>query len=924
MYGCVETMTHASAQASRARTAESRLVPPDGTSMGCPYEEGPGYGNLGDSDSCTSPERGSTSGLHLDNRGLGVSLESAPSPRDQTDTCPQSSSQLVTPAGTTTQDHCSSSESLADIDPQGQSATEVAGGIESLADLVSHFVPKASYECKSIGNLVFRTRDVVLSRVGVPSGSPVVQIVESLIWVFLARRTSPKIKVLLSDKEYSRYLNGFASMAERIQAMANDEEREQSYCKYWLDTLLCRVFKDEQRPEFNAEFHRSPLFSGILLRITDRAVARRDMSFIYSLQKGSKQMWQPLGRKKKEQALLKHSERLSSMKGDIPDDLVEEIRDNSRRILKRMARTPQTKFMPSSGACNQNKFANLGALGLAPRLLLDWKSSEAKTLGKLRYLNTKVDEWRRNTYRYFEDKVWSDTSDEAIRPELFGVKVMAIPEPGKFRIITKGDGYLYTVLQPIQGQLLSAWKKSKASTMLHSDLTARVQAIEEACAHLPMWCSVDYEAATDLLKKMASVTALGAIEDLAIPSFDLAMMSLLEGKAEYPGGKVVDTLEGQLMGHPLSFPLLCIINQAVLNCATRRWTAQGATRAERARRSTIGRLMRENVIVNGDDMLFKCEKSFYEEFKRTAADVGFKMSQGKQYLSEDCALINSQCFRRTKAGKMKRYGYLNLRLVKGNNMKNGESNATPTQIGKDLSKMVELCRWSNSVIPAAFARWDKEFFGNCYRPNWYLPVHLGGLGVNPKFAPSSWRVTKDQRLMAARFVHDPRLALFRIRGSRMADFKVSEMAGAMVKYRLVPGQKEDSDTFVDDPWMGKISYALRAAHRVPPGDIDDRVIMSKFRPEHRLKPMSFGKMFEYWTAKVEAVQTPVCPPVSIVRVCEEQRTHYHLQKLYRPTRTAMAHHLAEIRRWLRREGPYPRWACFHPDSFRRVATALEH
>jgi hypothetical protein len=52
--------------------------------------------------------------------------------------------------------------------------------------------------------------------------------------------------------------------------------------------------------------------------------------------------------------------------------------------------------------------------------------------------------------------------------------------------------------------------------MLKPDLTDRVNEIATKCAELPFWCSADYTAATDLLKKEASLEVLNSLHNLPL------------------------------------------------------------------------------------------------------------------------------------------------------------------------------------------------------------------------------------------------------------------------------------------------------------------------------------------------------------------------------------------------------------------------
>jgi len=273
--------------------------------------------------------------------------------------------------------------------------------------------------------------------------------------------------------------------------------------------------------------------------------------------------------------------------------------------------------------------------------------------------------------------------------------------------------------------------------------------------------------------------------------------------------------------------------------------------------------MWDNVLVNGDDMPFKCDKSFYPIFLQTALEAGFKISAGKNYLSPDCCLINSQAYRRV-GGRMTRFGYLNQSLITGVDVKSGESSATPDMIGREISEMVRLCPWAACSIPATMARWNKDSHGRFFRPNWYLPVHLGGYGVDIKYSPSAWSVTKTQREVAARFVADPSLSLYRTIGRRDNPFR--KFLAATLKFRLDnnPRPLRDYETESgSDPWLERLAYANRATGRQ---DHDISVLARRLGRQFRLKPMSFEGLARYWSARLVAVPGPVCPPMGRIRL----------------------------------------------------------
>jgi len=223
-------------------------------------------------------------------------------------------------------------------------------------------------------------------------------------------------------------------------------------------------------------------------------------------------------------------------------------------------------------------------------------------------------------------------------------------------------------------------------------------------------------------------------------------------------------------------------------------------------------------------------------------------------------MINSQTFMR-RNGVMVRKGYLNLKFVTGLSLKGGDSEAKPTDLGRDLSKMVELCPWTACSIPAVFARFKQDWFGALYHPNWYLPVHLGGFGLSLDIAPSTVTFTRNQRRFAAAFVADPKLALYRRKGFTIP---VAQYAGAVAKWEMYPigptvlrsGQSFD----LDDEWLARIAYAVRAS-QMGKTQVSDAVAIAKLKPNLRQKPMSVGDLARYWSVHVASHGLPACPPL---------------------------------------------------------------
>jgi len=230
-------------------------------------------------------------------------------------------------------------------------------------------------------------------------------------------------------------------------------------------------------------------------------------------------------------------------------------------------------------------------------------------------------------------------------------------------------------------------------------------------------------------------------------------------------------------------------------------------------------------------------------------------------------MINSQLFVEKHGSKgqivMTRRGYLNLALVKGVYTKTGASLATPDQIGKDLSLMVHYCPWASASIPWAFARWKKAF--GPFTPNWYLPVHLGGFGVDVRFAPDDWKVSRPQRLLAAKFVTPGSdLALFKASNTQKT---IKGLAPLLGSWALRPTcDMSDSDYLnadMTDEWLVRGAYASQASCcGKPPRVVGPAKALMIYDRKGRFHPMSDAGLVKWWSARLTSAVKASCPPLN--------------------------------------------------------------
>jgi len=286
------------------------------------------------------------------------------------------------------------------------------------------------------------------------------------------------------------------------------------------------------------------------------------------------------------------------------------------------------------------------------------------------------------------------------------VMVSAVLEPLKVRLITKGETFKYYLSRFYQKGL---WRHLQRypqfaltgrplCEMDFIDLFAREKKLG---VDFDLWVSGDYSAATDNLKifytKMAfeeSLLKARYSEDLQ----DRLRAVLYEQEIVYPDSTGIDPVEqltGQLMGSTLSFPILCTVNLCAYWMSLERYLHKitGQTRRIKCRDLPV--------LVNGDDILFRTNRDHYAMWREIVAEVGFELSQGKNYVHNEYFTVNSQGFFWNK-GKPMEVPYLNVGLLTGQSK----------LAGRLSERMSPVWDYYNQVIDGAISpvRAHRRFF----------------------------------------------------------------------------------------------------------------------------------------------------------------------------------------------------------------------
>jgi len=348
--------------------------------------------------------------------------------------------------------------------------------------------------------------------------------------------------------------------------------------------------------------------------------------------------------------------------------------------------------------------------------------------------------------------------------ESLDVMVHALAEPIKVRLITKGESKPYWVAKTAQKGLYEHLVQYAPFALLYQPLSQLhlIQLVDRVKAlglfeEFNLWVSGDYKSATDLIDirhtKMSFEEALVKGVNYTHPAeLKTVLRSVLyEQNLHYPPKENlprVKQVSGQLMGSPLSFPILCVINLVGFWITLERYTG---------RKFEINQLP---CLINGDDILFKSSLAFYEMWKIEVADLGFKLSIGKNYIHKKLLTANSVLFRDLGDGFFKQIPYLNIGLL----------TSMAKKTGSKTIKAKPIWDYYNGAVSGAFdpARAHRRFVHynkqaiqrsttrkvveedksiNLTTFNMFLPVERGGLGFN---CPSTveYKTTPFQRRWA--------------------------------------------------------------------------------------------------------------------------------------------------------------------------------
>lgn len=646
----------------------------------------------------------------------------------------------------------------------------------------------------------------------------------------------------------------------------------EKFLKWGMANLVARVLDQTELPPKKNPDWPDEVFAGwpqarvVRLRLLfksgrDGYCTRRQLSFAWSLLQG-KAGSLPVDESFRQDALADAVDRLTNTHDEGQDELMYELEQACRRVVewiypRRFIPVPsRVASRSASYESGRTKGGTLGTLleeayqkglmtGLVPEVL------EGMSCSGLEFYTP--DPWIWDEVEFLAER---DAKKLQCRP-------IGLLEPFKVRVITVGTASEYHLMRRIQPVIYKPLRDNPILKLVGkplesadaSALRAKAMDPQGVCRWLDaerFWVSGDYEAATDYLNPHLSWVVLSAMAE-RIPSLlkYLSQMkaALVGHEIEVPDcpGEFEQQVWGQLMGSPISFPVLCLVNLAATLLAYEHRLGQAIHPSQLP------------VLINGDDVGFYADQKLYGMWKRCTAGAGLKFSLGKNYTHPRYLILNSQVhdmknFAATHVPHLLS-GCLWGMVGKSSDPRDSFDESPLAFLGcvKDLHKdwpdrteyltqrFVAL-HWKalNEKIPRGMS--------------WYAPPHLGGLGL-PRKVPVKELMTKQQ-LRLAKYLWDHRLEcpLPRLEDLNRPE-EVQEAQRLVDDYHRGLGwvtRELDRNTAVkDSDLMGR--WASWSAQGIRVLRTDDAAIPQALKRKEWVKAMGQwkSKFFKLWKVAVK-------------------------------------------------------------------------
>lgn len=345
-------------------------------------------------------------------------------------------------------------------------------------------------------------------------------------------------------------------------------------------------------------------------------------------------------------------------------------------------------------------------------------------------------------------------------------KIMAVLEPLKVRIISKGEaanqlfmGFFQKVCHKVLRRMPCFRLLGKAPSCL--DLIDLVDNRWVKPHEQSKWLSSDFTGASDGTSQILSRYLLNAIiRNLPEDVQRIIELDNLAHIVEYPpiSKDGVETrlkgcqINGTLMGDRSSFILLCLEVLGTCLVALREYGFSG----------TFGQKI-NMVLVNGDDMVISAPEGFIVKHEEVCGRYGLGYSVGKTILHKLYANINSQSYHYPANGQFGRHHpcripVFNSGLFSGTRKVKDESGTELTK-AQCINALMDSCFDKDmrlTVLKRYLSKWSQDLKRECKGRNLFVSPALGGMGQD---APTGFtvKVTVRQRAIAKELLLNPYL-----------------------------------------------------------------------------------------------------------------------------------------------------------------------
>lgn len=464
--------------------------------------------------------------------------------------------------------------------------------------------------------------------------------------------------------------------------------------KYAVNRIFCdhyRLEKPVKKPYFIGD-HLLPRALRIeyhKLRSERIRLRMKTQVQVYTLFQGFKKGLLPARLEQVAQSLKDHAAALSRRDKVTPPEILQEV----ERILLELFDADEpgmafgfildSKCAPkvsderfSRKATMQMNYMQGGNVGFILRCFNHWRQGVVRPLEFLGYSdNTSSDRWQEPIACYgafYSKQECFDLMEDLARGDTAGFHVNpnCILEPMKVRIITKPRVGNYFGFRLTQKTLWRACRNHPSGffSLIGQPLNKKhLSRIIRSWRRGKSFCSGDFKASTDNLNAdFSRLVAHTLLKHVSREQYKRCMDSLFNTTVHYDANALprderygVDTpckhkklceallkranvpseilqTDGQLMGNPLSFPVLCLANYVSYHISCER--REGGLLKWR------DVLEKYPVLINGDDILFCGDEEHYAIWRAVTTSVGLEPSVGKNLFSSDILQINSELY----------------------------------------------------------------------------------------------------------------------------------------------------------------------------------------------------------------------------------------------------------------------------------------